>query len=305
MSIVTEFRSNLNKSVYYLGFLREEDLAMPKRKRYSHVKWLDLQGYKDGWFADPFFLSYDNNRIELLAEEKVYSLGRGIISHLDIVIEKGKFILKSHTPILILPTHLSFPNIWRENNKVYVYPENWHSGGLNMYEYDNQNKKLINPICLIKEPLVDSQMFKYEGVYYIAGTRQEQSSNVSLKKAEVYMSNDLFGPYKHYCTLTNERKIERGAGQIYMENNQLIRPVQKCDNDYGEAVILNELFFEGGLLNEKMITIIEPDEKKRNGKCLHTFNKMNGLCVIDGRDYYYPNIKRLKNKLEYYFRKNK
>jgi len=291
MSFLGTIKKRLNREVYYIGFLRDKDITLPKKERYQKVAWLALNGYKGGWFADPFFLSMENNHIQLLVEEMVYSTGRGILTHLDIAVQDEKYILKTHTPILSLTTHLSFPIIWRENEKVYVYPENWQGGALRIYEYDAQNKKLVNPIVLIEDPLVDSQIFKDNGKYYVVGSvKGDGASSEYLKCANVYVSDNLFGPYNHICTLTSDRKIERGAGEIYREGTDWIRPVQKCDKAYGEAVILNKLYFDGNVLEEKEIAVIEPDENMRKGKCLHTINEMNGLYVIDGRDYENPRL---------------
>ena len=226
-------------------------------------------------------------------EEFVYSQNKGIISLLEIRVIDRKYELEKRLPILDLPTHLSFPNIWRENGKIYVYPENWHSGGLNLYELDIENARLVNPVKIVDVPLVDSSIFKYDGKYYVIGTRRQSNPFEDMKSADIYVADSLQGPYVHFQSIQNSRRIERGAGEIYNEKEGLVRPVQKCDRDYGEAVYLNKLYYKDGSFEESFIKSIEPDKKHPFGQCLHTFNKMNGICVIDGKLYKRPVAARI------------
>lgn len=285
MSFIDSFKRGFLKEAYFIGFIEEQYLTLPKKERFSKVSWLKLNGYKDGWFADPFFLSKSGNRIQLLVEELVYAKGRGIISLLDIEFCNGKYELIERTSILELPTHLSFPNIIKENDKVYVYPENGRSGGLSIYEFDTNAKRLINPVQIIKGHIVDTSIFKYEGKYFAIGTIHDTDGFEYTKKADVFVSENLLGPYNHYQTIVNKEPVERGAGQIYQQGGRFIRPVQKSVHSYGEAVILNSISFKNETIEETPLLTIEPDENVRYGKCLHTFNTMDGLCVIDGQDY--------------------
>lgn len=100
----------LTEKSYFIGFLDIADLELSNSERHSKTKWLKLDDYNKGWFADPFILSDNGIEIEVLAEEFVYSLNRGVISHLLVRRENNNFVLASSKIILQLPTHLSFPN---------------------------------------------------------------------------------------------------------------------------------------------------------------------------------------------------
>ena len=90
--------------------------------------------YKNKWFADPFILEEEEKCIQFLVEEFDYSVGRGRISRI-IVAPKANKIIECYI-ILDLPTHLSFPSIYRLNGEIYVHPENSASGGSYIYRYD-------------------------------------------------------------------------------------------------------------------------------------------------------------------------
>ena len=235
------------KSAYYVGFINEEYLSLSRKERFKKISWLDLKDYKGGWFADPFFLSVEGNHIQLLVEEMNYQRGKGIISLLDIKVNNE---LIKNTPVLELQTHLSFPFVWREDNKVYVCPENWEGGSFRIYEFDKKENKLINPVIIIDAPLVDSSIFKHEGKYFVIGTIRKPSSAESTKTADIFVADSFLGPYKHLQSLHNDKKRERGAGAIFKVNDDLIRPVQKCDEKYGEAVIFNKLIVEDGIFDQ-------------------------------------------------------
>ena len=277
------------KNAYYIGFLKEAEMPLPISERYAKVRWLDVRRYKnEGWFADPFILSVKGNIIELFAEEMVYKMGRGIIVYLKVDINSCE-ILEKHT-MLQLDTHLSFPIYIRDNGKLYVYPENYQSGSLKIYEYDEQTKSLICPRIIINAPLLDTQILKLNGLYYAFGVQFQTGLQKDTQKLYVYQADTLLGDYKLVQVIENPRCEERGAGLIYTEDDQLIRPAQCCEGGYGKEVILYDLKKNRTRFEEKEIGRVIPDRKASNGNILHTYNKMDGWVVIDGWRYKYPRI---------------
>ena len=225
------------KNAYYIGFLKETEMSLPIAERYEKVRWLDVCRYKDeGWFADPFILSVNDNIIELFAEEMIYKTGRGILAYLKVDINSCE-ILEKHT-MLELDTHLSFPIYLRDNGKLYVYPENYQSGSLKIYEYDEQTKSLICPRIIINAPLLDTQILKLNGLYYAFGVQFQTGLQKDTKKLYVYQANTLHGGYKLIQIIENPRCEERGAGLIYTADGRLIRPAQSCEGGYGREVNL-------------------------------------------------------------------
>jgi len=102
MNPITKILNYYRKRRYYIGFLSVEEVKLPIAKRWKSVKWLNEGNYRGGWFADPFFLSVTENRVELLVEEWVDAQRRGRLAHLDIRRENGEYILEKATPILEL-----------------------------------------------------------------------------------------------------------------------------------------------------------------------------------------------------------
>lgn len=286
--IILKVWFRLVKQYYCIGFVNSTDINLPNAERHNKTKWLHTHNYKDGWFADPFLLRNNGLELEVLAEEFVYKLNRGIISLLKVKKIKSEYVLVSSTPILELSTHLSFPNYIEENGKIYVYPENYESGSLFIYEYDNIKKKLINPKKLVAAPLVDSAIVKHEGFYYLFGTINDGSGLDTTKKVEVYKAETLLGEYKHIQTISNEKREERGAGAIFKDkHDNIIRPVQCCNKSYGESLKLKQLIFSDKISEIEVLHLL-PDKSQPYSLCLHTFNKLNDIITIDGEEYLYP-----------------
>ena len=264
-------------------------MSLSIAERYAKVRWLDVRRYKnEGWFADPFVLSVNGNIIELFAEEMIYKTGRGIIAYLKVDINSCE-ILEKHT-ILELDTHLSFPIYIRDNGKLYVYPENYQTGSLRIYEFDEQAKSLVYPRIIINAPLLDTQIVKLEGSYYAFGVQFQTGLQKDTQKLYIHQADALFGDYKLVQVIENLKCEERGAGMIFTEKGRLIRPAQCCEGGYGKEVILYDLQRDHSGFEEKEIGRVIPDRKSRNGNILHTYNKMNGWVVIDGWRYHYPRL---------------
>lgn len=60
------------RSVWNIGFIKcEPGELLEGKKKIERVQWLK-HSYKDRFFADPFFLSVTEERLEVLVEEYLY-----------------------------------------------------------------------------------------------------------------------------------------------------------------------------------------------------------------------------------------
>jgi hypothetical protein len=144
--------SKLVRQKWELGFVLgglEEIISKDK----PNITWVKSP-YKDRWFADPFILDITKEEIILLVEEFPFSTMKGIISKLTI--SRKTYEITSRKTILDLPTHLSFPNIYRLDDKIYIYPENCRSGKLDIYEYNIKCDKLTKTQTICNDAIWDS-----------------------------------------------------------------------------------------------------------------------------------------------------
>lgn len=300
MALINSLRSFLAERAYFIGFLNEKQLRLPSAERFKAIQWLDTRGYRLGWFADPFLLSVDERKVVLLVEEWEYDKKKGRLCILDIERRGEKFKLQKVTPILTLSTHLSFPiYIKDESGELFFYPENYQSGTLKLYHFNRDTLQLENPITIINEPLLDTQIVKIGEHYYAMGViKTDSKTHDYTRQLHIYKSNSLTGPYELMQVIDNPVREERGAGQIYEQGGKFYRPAQCCEGDYGKSVIIYEMQINNdGLFEEKEVERYEPIYSARYGQGLHTFNQMKELCVIDGKDFRRGAISRFLNRI--------
>ena len=235
--------------------------------------------YKKKWLADPFILVDNSSELNLLVEEFDMDVNRGRIAHL--VIDKKTDEIKNCIIILDLPTHLSFPAIYRVGTEVYVNPENSRSGKSFIYRYDRTAEMLVDPICICEEPIADAIIVRNENCYEMYATREPMPNGNILVR---YKSDDLTGPYKEYSQLYYKSNVARMAGAFLKMGSSLVRVAQDCNGAYGRAV-----FFMDG---EHMISELRPRGYKFAG--IHTFNTLDNTFVIDLKKYDYSLLYYLK-----------
>lgn len=277
---IRELRHNL----WNVGFV-EEGLEHALTTKKLNIHWAKKR-IKDRWFADPFILDITEDDIIVLAEEYCYDVRRGRIAR--VVFDRHTYEEKFFSIILDLPTHLSFPFIYRKNGKIYVLPENSASGCSTIYEYDDatQTLKQLHRVC--DYPLTDATIFEWEGRAYLWGTMLPDPNGKQLIvyhfDEERLLVQDKVG-HKEFPTNT-----ARNAGECFRIDGELYRPAQDCTACYGHGVVIQRVERGNGDFNE--VNSFYPDTFLFN-QGVHTFNYYKGLIVVDARGYRNPLIGRL------------
>lgn len=257
--------------------------------------------YPDSWFADPFILDVTDDTIVVLVEEVTKKIQKGRITKL--VIDRRTNHVVEKKIILERPGHLSFPIIYRLNDKVYIYPENSADGSLNIYEYSFQNDSVTLIHELSDRPLTDavftdlfgkSQLFTTEADY-ANGFQLDQYEWDCEKKKFVFVTSSIFSEH-----------IARMAGYFFTVNGKVYRPAQESNTNYGHGISLQETSFNNGKWEFKEVRrMVSPHPKLT--RSFHTLNSYKGVIVVDvlGKRYPIANrvisfllapIKKLKNK---------
>ena len=272
-----------------IGFCEQTPEDLIRDKKLSKVRWLK-HPYRDRWFADPFIYKVTKHDIIVFVEECMVSDSpKGIIC--ELVIDRKTMRLKERYVMLELDTHLSYPAIIRHEGIVYVYPENGASGSLKMYRYDEENHRLVDPMCILKDAVADSTILSVDDSYYIIATKSKESK----KNAYLYQSKDLFGEYKlvnEFPVQTN-RSCSRPAGNWITVSNHLYRPAQDCSKSYGGAINIMCVDTLAPFYEEKTFCI-KPEWFNYNfGTHTINFYKEASLTVIDAYGYLHPHFARI------------
>lgn len=240
--------------------------------------WVYDPHKNERWFADPFILDVMDDYIILLAEEMRYAVHKGRIAKLTInrhtmAIEKMDIILEEDT-------HLSFPNLLRDGENIYVYPENYEGGGLNLYKLVDDATRLEKVKELCHEPLTDAVMTDIFVEPQIFSTKMPNPNGNELfiytldQSLSVTTSESVWFEDNH----------ARMAGQFFEYKGKIYRPAQDCNETYGGAVIIESVEKKGNqyeFQSVKRLTSQHPH--LRVG--MHTLNEYKGCVVIDVRGY--------------------
>ena len=234
---------------------------------------------RESWFADPFILSVTDDYIYILVEEFIYSLNRGRISRLKVNSHNWK--LESIDPIIEQKTHMSFPAYYRENGKVYIYPENTLTGKLTLFEYDEETGAAVKVRDISDRPLADAVMYKINGNDVILATTAPNDSGRNLD-IYPYADDPQEAPLD---TVSFDSKIARNAGFPFEAQGITVRPAQDCTRFYGSCVVLQEMAVEQGKLKFREIRrLYSPRFTYKHA--FHTFNVFqNKYVAVDAEGF--------------------
>jgi hypothetical protein len=274
-----------------IGFIEETpETTLNNQNITKNINWLP-DTFRDRFFADPFILNVTDSTIEVFVEEYIYAERKGRIALLTI--DRYNYTLLDIKTILNLQTHLSFPFIFRENDKIYVIPENSESGKLPIYEYNNISRTLEFRKALIEYPLVDPVILKHESTYYLLCTYKDKHENADLY---VYYSDSLMGKYSEIDTnpVKNDISSSRPGGSFFESNGSLYRIAQNNQTSYGEGISITQIMnISRKHFEEKTMVKLYPNKIYPYG--MHTLNNLDGITVIDGLYYLLSPINKIKS----------
>ena len=283
---------NLLQKIQYsqfwnIGFCEQTPEDLVQKQKLNPIRWL-THPYRDRWFADPFIYRVTDNEIVVFVEECMIEQPKGIIC--ELVIDKQSLHLKERYVMIELDSHLSYPAILRINDRVYVYPENGASGRLNIYEYDKENHRLVNPICILDEAVADATILENGGRYFMCATKFPHTQ----ERAYIYEAShpfDLFHQVRKDPFQLSRSCSRQGGGWLLL-NNKTYRPAQDCGKRYGAALNIMEVFINSNEIQERQSFQVGP-AGNRYHLGLHTLNFQSGICVVDGCGYFFPFLGRL------------
>lgn len=176
--------------------------------------------------ADPFLFAHDD-RLHLFYEVKT-DHGHGTI-HAQSMSPDGRW--KAHGPVLVEPFHLSYPQVFALDGRIFMLPEAAQSGTVRLYETEDFPRRWRHCATLIDAPLRDPTLLVTEAndLLLLATT-----ANYQLK---LHHGNAIDGPFTDSgLIITQDRSLARCAGGILKFRDQLLRPAQDCSETYGKRI---------------------------------------------------------------------
>ena len=277
MSVVNRLYGAITRDRWEIGFVEGGVDAVMSNNGRPKINWMQ-HDFKDRWFADPFILDASDDEIIVLCEEFEYATAKGRIA--ELVIDKCSYKLQDMNIVLEEDTHLSFPAIWREKGRIFIYPESWNSGALWLYEYKGRGRKLERVKAICDEAMADAIMTERFGNRWLLSTRENDKLRIYDYDADsqkfVFSKEVNFG-----------KATARNAGDFFDYQGKVYRPAQVCIERYGEATEIQEVICdENGFEFVSCKRLYSPHPKFNIG--LHTINSYKGMTVIDVHGWNYP-----------------
>ena len=239
-----------------------------------------IENKKDEFAADPFLFKFKGKNF-VFYEKFNKKQNKGVISVAKLKDNK----LYNDRDIIVKDYHLSYPNLLKYNNNIYLIPENYQAKKLNIYKFISFPYKLkLVKSFLHNEIVADPTFFKYKNSLWFFVNKAKKDIKDLNKNLFLYKINKNFTKITPHNQNPIKRNLYggRSAGSIFRYQKKYIRPAQINKKEtYGFGLV----FFEIKKLNldtyiEKKITSILPSSFK-NCHGVHHFSYLNNNVMID------------------------
>lgn len=289
---IKNFLHNFYKGAYAVGYRHTSDNITHFN---SSQPFEVIEPTLHRWFADSF--PFVENGKEYIFVEILDDVNgeKGTIGVIDLQDNKG------FVEIINEPFHMSFPNVFKYGNDIYMMPETSESNQLRLYKaIEFPYKWRLESVLYDSVAVVDTVFLKADNELYAIGQKLPEKSNVLFKINTTEWKAELLNLEGSYLD-------KRPAGNFINYENGTFHALQECGRVYGEYLHICKLdSFDGTTLNETEVgTYSVSDMKinsKRNYRRVHTFNRMGNLEVIDLL-YYQINPTIITEKIKVNLRK--
>lgn len=256
----------------------QDKSAIPKAQEGNPFSMVPL-AKKGCYTADPDVIRIGDDDV-ILAEEFSYRNGKGRI----IALKSSESFQKTHL-VLEEENHLSFPHVFKANQKTWMIPESWEAKAIKLYEIEPESLKASFVESLLTGyEAVDPILFQHQNRWWLFFTLKSMPS-VHLY---AFYSDAMTGPFlpHHQNPVKSDIRSARNAGKTYVRNHSLFRPAQDCSLHYGRAINICEIVsLTPELFEEQIVERIEPKTDTSFSRGVHTLNSNEQYTVFDGKRF--------------------
>ncbi len=268
---------------YRICIAKSNDILCHKDDPEFHIndyKFTELVNPLTRWAADPFLVC-DDGKYYLFAElgtkyfeNRGYSFGS--IAYKRVGVKYPTFWHKC----IQSKTHMSFPNVFRQDGEFYMIPESYRSGTVTLYKAVKFPNKWERIKTLINDGyFVDTDIFEFKGETYLLTYRIK----CRPFRSELYVLKN--GTFELHSTVEDVEGTFRLGGKVRINDGNVYVYTQDSRISYGKGLFLNKLIItEKEHLFERIQSFdcsefTQFHTTKRTG--LHTLNFCDDYCVID------------------------
>ncbi len=243
----------------------------------------DVTDVHASFVADPFIVK-EKGLYYLFMEVK--SKRKRDLGEIAVASGTSLAALKYDRIVLREDFHLSFPNIFKKDDRWYMIPESGADRAVRLYEAEEFPRKWKRKATLLEgKNYADPVLFRHDGLWWLLVSDEE------TKSLELWYSRKFDGDFTEHPQspfYTGDKSRYRNAGKILFYRGNLYRFSQDCSRYYGEKVDAWEITdLDKEHFTEKRVkTILKPSSKGWNAKQMHQVDYMeeDGIwyAVVDG-----------------------
>lgn len=241
----------------------------------SGFRWIEAP--RGHFYADPFLIEQAGRRW-LFIEDYLYNERRGTLACGELNTQGD---LVDVRPILDLPHHLSYPMVFEDGGELWMIPESYTAGVIELYRAADFPYGWRRERVLYRAASVDTTVWKQDGRFWFFTTFLEPNGyGASLM---LFYAESLTGEWIPHPAnpLSNDVRNTRCAGAIFREGGRLFRPSQDCSVCYGYSFTLNEITqLTADAYAERPMVTVEPWLPGLDAT--HSYARAGSVEVIDG-----------------------
>jgi hypothetical protein len=243
----------------------------------DQFRWLDNPAGR--YWADPYLFEHDG-RTWLFFEDCTMATRKGVIGCAEL---RADGTLGPAMRVLERPYHLSFPQLFREGETIYLLPESDEAGVVELYRATRFPDEWVPDRRLLELRGVDPTIVRHENRWWLFVSPTVVSGHAPLTL--LFSAATLDGPWRHEVSspIASDVRVSRAAGAIIRDGERLLRPSQDCSLRYGRALVFSEITqLNADGYAELVCNRLEPLPGSRVSG-VHTYNRAGAWEAIDGQ----------------------
>ena len=179
--------------------------------------------------------------------------------------------------------HMSYPFLFEHEGALFMMPETAANRTIEVYRCARFPDRWEFSKTLMRDLYaVDATLLQHRGRYWLFANVREPGGS-SLNALHLFWAQsplaDLWTPHPRN-PVVQDIGSARPAGNIFLEDGQLIRPAQDSSRRYGGSLRFNRITtLTEEDYGEETVAVFAPGGGKV--RATHTFNQAGGLTVID------------------------
>lgn len=252
-----------------------------ERFDWSGPPWRILPDDGRRYFADPFLFGWAG-RQWLFCEEFPYATAKGILSVASV---EANGTIGAPRPILETDGHLSWPQVFAHDGRLYMIPESATAGRIELWRADNFPTEWVLDRVLIDAVHAHDPVLHLteSGAFILANVNDDGGS--SWDALGLFHAPHLMGEWRAHARnpLIVDASCVRGASPIVRRGAELWRATQDCRTGYGDGLVLCRVtrLDAGGFAQEVVARLGAPPGLAAAG--VHSLSRAGRFEAIDLR----------------------